>query len=374
MIMIITLCYLGCVYAAFKVIGLKVNPVSVAVAAVIGVLVMGAIIIGWKFSAPITQKMTVYRPVVPILASQNTKEVITKIHVERDQQVKKGDVLFEVEKTPFQLAVDQRNAQLAEGRQNIEALEAAIATAASRVEQANASMTAAKATFDVTTGIRADDASAVSKLTYDVDRYSYESAQASVAVAAASKTSAEFALAGARHSLDATEAQLRTAELELERADIRAPADGSLVNWQASEGTMTTTVITSAQGGFQDMSLTRVVAVFRQNLLKNVAPGDSVEIAFKSFPSRLVTGKVDAILEWTGEGQLMSSAVLPSAATLGSKGFLPVRITLDDEAFAREVPLGAAGTTAIYTTVGKPFHAITKIVVRMKTWLYNLPV
>ena len=374
MIIIITLIYLGCVYAAFKVIKLEVNPVSVAVSVVIGVLVLGGIVIGWNFSAPLTEKMTVTRAVIPLLASQNTKEVIKKIHVERHQPVKKGDILYEVETTPFQYAVDQKTSQLEEAKQNILALEAAVAEAASRMDQAKASLSAAQAELGVSTGMQADDAGAVSQLRVDVDRFSYASAVAAVDVAVASHASAEFALTSARNALSATEAQLATAKLELDRAYIRAPADGYIVNWQAAEGTMSTTVITSAQGAFQDMSQTKVVAVFRQNLVKNIAAGDRVEIAFKSFPGRLASGKVDAILEYTGEGQLLTSGVVPVVASMGSKGFLAVRINLDDEEFARQVPLGAAGATAIYTGVGKPFHAISKIVVRMKSWLYNLPI
>jgi multidrug resistance efflux pump len=374
MILILTLCYIGCVYAAFKVIKLKVNPVSVAVAVVIGVLLLGGVVIAWKFSAPITGKMTVTRAIVPLLGSQNSKEVIKKIHVSREQPVKKGDLLYEVEKAPFQYTVDQRTAELAEARRNIEALEAAVNAATSRVDQAKASLSAASAELEVTAGMRRDDAGAVSKLQLSVDEYSYASAEAAVAAAVASQTSATFALEGARNGIAATESQLRIATLELDRADTRAPADGYIVNWQAIEGTMVTTLITSAQGTFMDMSETKVVAVYRQNLLKNVASGDTVEIAFKSFPGRLATGKVDAVLEYTGEGQMMSSRVLPAATTVGSKGFLAVRIKLDDESFARELPLGGAGTTAIYTKVGKPFHVISKIVIRMKAWLYNLPV
>lgn len=105
------------------------------------------------------------------------------------------------------------------------------------------------------------------------------------------------------------------------------------------------------------------------SVTKIVAAGDLVEIAFKSFPSRISTGKADAVLEYTGEGQILTSGVLPSAASIRSKGFLAVRIDLDDEAFARELPLGGAGTTAIYTKVGGPFHAITKIALRMKAGL-----
>ena len=47
-------------------------------------------------------------------------------------------------------------------------------------------------------------------------------------------------------------------------------------------------------------------------------------------------------------------------------------INLDDEQLAKELPLGAAGTTAIYTDFAAPFHVITKITVRIKAWMYLL--
>jgi len=373
MLTLILLGYIGCVYAAFKILKIKVAPVSVAVSVVTGIFVLGGITIAWKFGAPITDRMTVTRPVVPLSASQNTKEVIKKVHVQQDQPVKKGDLLYEVETAPFQYAVDRSQASLEEAKRQIQALEAGVAVAESRVAQSTAARAAAKAKVDVSRGVQKEDSGAISSLTVDIDRFSYESAGAAVEVAKASQHAAEFALASARSSLAAVEGKLATAKLELDRAYVRAPADGFIMNWQAVEGTMTTTVITSAQGTFQDTTRTRVIAVLRQNLVAKVHPGDVVEMAFASFPHRIATGKVEALLEYTGEGQLMSQGVLPVVASLGSKGFMAVRITLDDEEFARELPLGAAGTTAIYTGFARPFHAISKVVMRMKAWLYYLP-
>ncbi len=140
---------------------------------------------------------------------------------------------------------------------------------------------------------------------------------------------------------------------------------------------MTTTWIKQSQGLFMNTSIPGVVvAVYPQNLLKNVAPGDSVEIAFKSLPGKIADGKVDAVLEWTGEGQLQreTSSQLPIAADRKSKGHLLVRITLDDQELADDLPLGAAGSVAIYTNRGKPFHVISKITVRVKMWMNYLPV
>ena len=122
------------------------------------------------------------------------------------------------------------------------------------------------------------------------------------------------------------------------------------------------------------MSETVIGAVFSQNLLRNVQPGDIVEIAFKSLPGRVASGKVDQILEYSGEGQFEPSRVVPVAGDVQSQGFLVVRILLDDQALARELPMGGAGTTAIYTQVGSPFHVISKIALRMKAWMYYVPI
>jgi multidrug resistance efflux pump len=374
MITVIAIFYLGCVFLAFKVIKLKVSPFSVAVATLIGVFLLTGIVIGWKFSAPISEQITVTRPVIPLVASQNTKEVIKKIHAKQDQHVKKGDILYEVETTPFQYAVDKSTAQVESAKENIRVLEAAVVVADSKINQAKAQLSNEAAQLKTAKGIQKDDKGAVSALKVKESELSYAAAKASVDVATALRLSTEHKLASARNALAATEAQLATAKLELERTITRAPADGFIMNWQATEGTMTTTVITSAQGTFQDMTRTRVVAVFSQNLLKNVAAGDTVEAAFKSFPHYIVTGKVEAVLGYTGEGQFQTTGKLPVAASVGSKGRLAVRITLDDESFARELPLGAAGVIAIYTQVGNPFHVITKIVMRMKNWFNYLPV
>jgi hypothetical protein len=62
---------------------------------------------------------------------------------------------------------------------------------------------------------------------------------------------------------------------------------------------------------------------------------------------------------YVGQWQIVSGRVI-------SKGFLAVRVVLDDEDFARELPLGGAEMVAIYTDVGNAFHVISKITLRIK--------
>ena len=102
--------------------------------------------------------------------------------------------------------------------------------------------------------------------------------------------------------------------------------------------------------------------------------GQPVELAFNSRPGELFRGKVDNIIEATGEGQFAPGGKLLSAATVGSKGFLAVKISLDDPEAAHGLALGTAGTVAIYTDFGKPFDIIGKVAIRMQKWAYFLPI
>jgi multidrug resistance efflux pump len=321
-----------------------------------------------------TGKMTVKRNVIALLAAVDSKELISKIYVPQNQLVKKGTPLFEYDTRPNQYALDQLTAQLAASRQGISELEAAVEVAAASVEAAQAKETYSKAQLETAEGINKDNPAAIAQLKVTVAEKSYTASQAAVEVALATQKEAVFALVSAKQAIKATEAQIGTAKLNLEQNVVKAPADGYIMNMQAIEGTMGTTVITRNQASFMDMTETIVAAVLPMNLVAHIAPGDPVEIAFKSLPGQIAMGKVDRVVEYTGEGQLDMTGVVPEAKSIGSKGMLVVRIVLDDQELAKQLPLGGAGTTAIYTKFAQQFHIITKITVRIKAWMNYVPI
>ena len=200
----------------------------------------------------------------------------------------------------------------------------------------------------------------------------YRAARADDKVQAASLKQAQLSFDAAKYSVDVSKAALDTANFDLERCNFVSPVDGQVVNWQIREGTPVARWRFAGAGTVQDFADNAILAIFPQNLLKNVKAGNEVEIALKSRPGQIVTAKVKEVVKYTGEGQFAPTALLPSAANVGSQGFLAVKIYLDDEQLAKQLPLGAAGTTAIYTDFGKPFHVITKITVRIKAWIYQL--
>jgi multidrug resistance efflux pump len=364
-------CYLGCVFVAFKVIKIKVNPVSVTVATLISVGLLGGMVIGWTMAAPMTGQMTLRRRVLQVVP--DVKELVSKVYAEPDQKVKKGDPLFEIRPDRFQNAVDQAKAQLTAAQATVSQLEAGITAAQAAVKKSEADTAASKAELDTALALHKVSAGAISKLKVEEAQQGYRAAQADDKVQEASLKQSQFSLASAKHSVDVAAASLKTANFNLERCTYRSPVDGQVINWQIREGTPVNRFIFTGAGTVQDFSDNSILAIFRQNRLKNVKPGNKAEIAFKRRPGQIVTGKVSEIIPYTGEGEMIAGALVPSAANFGSQGFLAVRIYLDDEQLARDLPLGAAGTTAIYTDVGESFHVFTKITVRVKAWMNYVP-
>ena len=70
-----------------------------------------------------------------------------------------------------------------------------------------------------------------------------------------------------------------------------------------------------------------------------------------------------------GEAQLAPSAMIPTLTGQPITGRRGIRIELDDQSVIREIGQGAQTFVAFYTQKGKPFHVITKVVVRMQAWL-----
>jgi len=274
MITVLTILYIGCVLVAFKVIKIPVRPGTVATAVMVGVIVLGGVVIGWKFTAPMTQQLTLKRNVVQMVPF--AKELIKKIYVTSDQKVKKGDLLIEMRTEPFQNSVDQMTAQLAESRQNVSRLAAAVEVASAALEKSKANEAYAKAQLAAALKTQELNPGAVATLKVEVQRQDELAAQAGIDRASASLQEAKFALTSARSGIAGIQAQLNAAQLNLEHCFVRAPADGFVANLQAHEGTMGRTLAFAAVATFMDMSETVVLAVFPQNALLWVEPDNVV--------------------------------------------------------------------------------------------------
>lgn len=163
--------------------------------------------------------------------------------------------------------------------------------------------------------------------------------------------------------VDQLSGQLEGAQWNLDKTTVRAPADGYVTNVALRKGARVANLPLSPVMAFIDTSNTLVGVEIDQIDARYVAPGQEVEVTFKFMPGHVYTGRVESVLQAiaTGQAQTSGTAVAPKA--IEAAPFV-VRVRLDDEAFSNSLPAGATGTAAVYTDHVKVSHIIRRILLR----------
>ncbi len=162
-------------------------------AAVVVVAAVCAILLYRQYrSHPWTRDGQVRADVVQI--APRVSGYLVKIAVNDNQAVRKGDLLFQIDPSQYQLAVDQAQVSLIQAKQTVAELEAAVRAAEAMVKQSEAAAISAKSQI--------------------------EAAQAGVESADASIKEAESGVISATAQIAQVKAQLAEAEREAERAKI----------------------------------------------------------------------------------------------------------------------------------------------------------
>jgi membrane fusion protein (multidrug efflux system) len=328
--------------------------------------------VAWTLSAPISSKLVTTQYVVALVPY--VKGQVKTVHAQANQPMKKGDLLLEIDPEPYQYTVNQRQGQLRAATASVEQAQAAAETAQATLNKAKAADMLAKTQEQIALNIKRRDVAAISTL--KVAEATQQSVEASAAVeqAEASARQAIFAVEVAKGNVTTIEAELADARFNLAQCKMTAPADGYVVNWQVQPGTMLVPLPVAAAGTYVSTEDISVIAVFPQNYLTNVQPGDDVEVVLDPHPGRLFKAKVDSVIAASGGGQFTTSGKIPNAAEPASSGAYAVKILFTDETVARTLSMGSGGAAAVYTKRGKPVHIISKVTIRMKKWLlYVIP-
>lgn len=371
MIALFVILYVTGVWLFYVKLKVKPTPTNLAACVVIGIVAVGAIVICWQFSAPTSSQLVVSRYTIQIVPQ--VKGHIKKIEAKPNVHLTKGkDILFEIQKDPYEFAVNQSKGAVNAAEKTVEQLQAGIKVADATILEATTGLEAAKADLNTKEDANRRSPGAVSALELIELQAKVTAAEAGVDKAKAAKEVAAFTLQTAQQQVEVAKSQLDTAEFNLEQCTVYAPADGFVTNWQVREGAMAVPLPMAPMGTFIDTSDVDVVGVFSQNVLKNVAPGDRVDVVLKSHPGQVFAGTVDSVIQASGEGQFVTSGKLLDAASVHSSGKFAVKIDLDDKELAKTLPMGTAGMATIYSSKGKPFQIISTVTVRIKAWMYYL--
>jgi multidrug resistance efflux pump len=300
---------------------------------------------------------------------------VVHVLVQENDAVKKGDLLFEIDRRPFQHRLDLLIAKRAEAVQQVAQLEAELAAAKAEDARLTAEEAYAATVYGQEQAIFKQDATTDRK--YEEAVQKYRAAQAALERSRAQVRRVEQALAarvGAEHALVAqAEAQLAGARLNLEWTRVYAPCDGLVTDLQLREGAYTHTG--QAAMTLIDTSHWLVVANFRENALTRVRAGQVAGVAFRGSPGQIFAARVVSVGWGVSQGQGVPSGQLPDLKVPGS--WVPpaqrfqVRLTLDDVG-ALPLRVGMTGSVAVYTDPEGPLNPVTRVWHMVIAWLYHL--
>lgn len=318
------------------------------------ILVFSALVFIWYIvadrHAPWSDQARVQTYVIPIVPQVSGR--VTEVMVKQDQIVSPGDILFKIDPSDYELAVENAEAALELAGQEIGAGMASVVTAQAQLVVAETNVEHVNAqsarVFEM------EEKNVLSHSDGDKARAAIKQSKAQVISAEANLDKAKQALGKEGNDnprIRAAMAQLKKAQLDLSRTVVLAPSFGGITNLQIDTGFY-------AKAGAASMTFIEgnnawVQVNLRENNLANLAIGNSVEIALDVNPGAIYQGKISSI---GFAVDTSSTSAVGGLATVESKtGWLrdaqrfPVMITFDDDSTKGKRRLGGQADVQIYT-------------------------
>jgi len=359
------LTYAAFTIAIFKIFKIPLNKWTVPTAVLGGVVLVGSMVLIMNYNYP--HSKVAFRGYVSIPINPVVSGLIVEVPVKPNTPVKKGDVLFKIDPTAYQLELNKKKAALNVAKSQVAQLKAAIQEAQSTVDKAKSERDRTQMAYE-----RAKKAeSAMAATVLESKRQFAVSAQAAYEKTKASLERAKFELSTLENEkLAQLEADVKKAEWNLSMTVVKAPSDGYVTHLRARPGLMAVPFPVRSAISFVPNGSRYVVAAFRQNAMQNLKEGYDAELIFQGLPGKVFKGKIEKVLPALGEGELQGAgSMIKTAEIMGAKqGLATVLIKVEDDTSSYVLPDGALAEVAIYT--GKAHHVaiIRKMLLRMKSW------
>jgi multidrug resistance efflux pump len=364
----------------FKYKWLPWNTVTQVITITLPIIGIALLILLLNIVAPSSADVRVINYVVTVNARVNG--IVTEVPVEPNRHMKKGDVLFRVDPTPYELKIKALDAQITQldaqlvtananqrglGQQLLEA-RGARQSVASKLQLARTRETQLRELARTGAGSQFDSEQAQTDVVnLEAQLASATATESQVREKLSAKTPAgeQDEVANVKAKIAEAESQLADAQWQLEQSVYRAPADGTVISLALRPGAMAVPLpMIPAMTFVEDDQW--IMAIYKQNEVRKIKPGQEAEIALKMYPGRIIKCKVDSIMWATAAGQLpiggvnTASGVAPIPPTS-----LAVRLLADRNDKDLFLASGAQGMGAVYTDSGAPIHIIRKVIIRV---------
>ena len=369
----------------FKFKWLPWNFISQVIVISLPIFALTALILFLNIVAPSSADVRVVNYVVQVVPRVAGR--VIEVPVEANRPVKKGDVLFRIDPVPFQqelraleaklpeltAKLDTANAyqreldeQLKSARSTRESVASRLALAERREKQtAELARTGAGSVFD-----REQAETEAASLRSELASATATVAQVQQKLSARTDQDQLSEVAQAQAAIEQLRAQIVEATWQLEQTTVYAPADGSVINLQLRVGSYAANLPMAPVMSFVEKEQW-VLAMYAQNELRYVAPGNEAEIALKVMPNRIIKCEVDSVVWASSTGQLPIGGTLPGQNVTQPvpPGKIAVRLRPVGADQTTFLAMGAQGQGAIYTERGALIHIIRKVIIRVGTKL-----
>jgi multidrug resistance efflux pump len=371
------------------------NTTSQVTVAIIPIVALTALVLLLNVVAPSSADVRVIKYVVQVIPQVRGR--VTEVPVEPNRLVKKGELLFRIDPTQYQneLAVAKatlaaNEAKLAQAAANLVDASAGAKQLQEQLKSANAQVRTLMPRLDLAKlRVRQNKELVASGAG---DRFALEQAEANVIdleaqIATASANEAQVAqklagqvngeqasVAAARANLAITKAQVDSsradvaqAQWNLDQTAMYAPTNGYAINVQLRPGSYLVSAPFAPAMSFVEEEY-QVIALYAQNELINVEPGNPAEFTLNTYPGRVIKAKVDSIVWAQGQGQVAQSGTLPQTGIYPQvPGRFPVKLEVAERDRELFLAAGASGHGAIYTEHVHAIHILRMVILRIGT-------
>jgi len=370
------------IYFKFKL--LPWNITSQVIVATLPIIGISCLILFLNIYAPSSADVRVVNYVIPI--NPIVKGLVIEVPIEPNRPIKKGDVLFKIDPTPYEIEVRTYQAQLAQLQVQLITAEANSRSLKEQLKEATGKKEAVKSQLEfaklrsrqfkelATTG-------SGNKFDFEQKQAELDNLAGQLAAITASESQIREKLsaktpdgdqdevANVKAQIAKAESQLANAQWNLEQTVHRAPANGIVVSLNLRPGAMAVTLPMVPAMNFVEEEQW-ILAIYSQNEVRKIKPGQEAEVAFKMYPGHIVKCTVDSIMWATAQGQLP----IGTANTAGGVAPIPanslaVRLLTDGRDKDIFLAAGAHGAGAVYTDGGKAIQILRKVFLRVSTKL-----
>lgn len=323
---------------------------------------------------PYTQQARVQAFIVPVAAEVSGR--VTKVLVHNNQDVKAGELLFEVNPEQYKIAADRARSDLESVRRQVGANTAGVDSKLASLRAAQANELKARQDIQRLERLYSEDPGTISLRRLEISRATLTESISQVAAAKAEVQRARETQGGGEDEnaqLLSAASNLEKAQLDLSNTQVHARSAGLITDLRTDVGQF-------AAAGAPVMTLIAIHDVWvsadmTENNLGSVQPGTPVSIVLDALPGRILKGHVRSVGYGVSVGQSTPPGSLPTVEN--SRDWLrpaqrfPVIIEFEPGELTNPQGIRAGGQAEVmaFPSDSSPLNILGRLFLRVMSWL-----